>query len=66
MTKQQLLITLQDELSQRPSPELLACQRAVKRVRARAFQQFWKRLDPEETVTWQELTRRLEQLSSRN
>jgi hypothetical protein len=66
MTKRKLLDTLQDELMQHPSQELLDCQRAVNRITARTFQQFWKALDPEETVTWQDLTLRLERLSSQN
>ena len=66
MTKQELLETLQDELSQHPSQELHACHKAAQRVRSRAFQQFWKGLEPDETVRWQDLTQRLEQLTSRN
>ena len=66
MTKRELLETLQDELMQHPSQELLDCQRAVDRITARAFQQFWKALEPEETVTWQDLTLRLEKFSSQN
>jgi hypothetical protein len=66
MTKRELLDTLQDELMQHPSQELLDCHRAVDRTSARVFQQFWKSLDPDETITWQDLTRRLEKLSSQN
>ena len=51
MTKQELLYTLQEELSQHPSQELLDCQAAVDRITTRAFQKFWKALDPDETVT---------------
>ena len=66
MTKQQLLTTLHDELSQRPSPELLDCQQAAQRVKARAFHQFWQALNPDETVRWPELTVRLNALARHN
>jgi hypothetical protein len=61
MSKDQLLRDMTREVLQHPSPELNELLAVLKKTPVRTFNKLWQSLQPDEVVTWQELTRRLQQ-----
>ena len=62
MTKQQLMDIINAELSQHPSKELSDVREVLKHVSAQTFRKFWQSLTTDETVSWKDLTRRLQRI----
>ncbi len=66
MSKDQLLENISDELSHRPSQDLTELQTTLQHTSTRTFYKVWQAIQPGEVVHWGELTRRLQQVRSRN